>query len=112
MQKLDNDDKNPQFKRRADPPTPAYTEVYNYQPRTRVQGLGHGAKKYTRQTPTKNDFFQRTVPVFGIRTREIPVNTKEILRLFRLNLAYTNRKKWAAVGIQMAVVFSFPCFLK
>jgi hypothetical protein len=63
-------------------PTPAYTEVYNYQPRTRVQGLGHGAKKYTRQTPTKNDFFKGTVPVFGIRTREIPVNTKEILRLF------------------------------
>ena len=55
---------------------PGVYQVYNHQPRTRVQSLGHVGKRYTRQTPTKNDLFQGTVPVFGISTREIPVNTK------------------------------------
>ena len=44
--------------------------------------LGMVGKVYT---PNANQerFFQCTVPVFGISTREILVNTKEILRLFR-----------------------------
>ena len=64
---------------------PQPRRIPSIQPSAANQGAGFGEwrKKYTRQTPTKNDFFQGTEPVFGISTREIPVNTKEILRLFR-----------------------------
>ena len=90
-------------------PTPAYTKytTTSHQSRTRVQGLERGGNKYKRQTPIKNIFFQGTVPVFGISTRELPVHSKESLRLVRLYLEYTNRKKMAAVGIQIAVGFAF-----
>ena len=78
-------------------------------PNLRVWGYGGG--KYTHQTPTRNDLFQGTMPVFGISTREIPTNTKEILRLFRLNLAYTNRKKnERQLGFKWRLVYLFLVF--
>ena len=64
---------------------PQPRRIPSIQPSAANQGAGfwEWLKKYTRQTPTKNDFFQSTVPVFGISTREIPANTKEALRIFR-----------------------------
>ena len=59
---------------------------------------------------TKNDFFQSTVPVFIISTREIPVNIKETLRVFDETSRIQTEKKWVAVGLQMAVGFLFLVF--
>ena len=100
--------------RRRDPARlPQHRRIPSIQPSAANQGAGFGEwwGKYTRQTPTNNDFFQSTVPVFGIIiTREILVNTKEILRFSRRNLAHTNLKKWAAFEIQMAFGFLFLVF--
>ena len=64
-------------------PSPGVSQVYNHQPRTRVQGLGNGGKSIHAKRQPRTIFFQRTVPIFGISTRKMPVNTKEILRFFR-----------------------------
>ena len=89
--------------------------IPSIQPSAANQGAGFWEwwENYTRQTPTKNDFFnQSTVPVFGISTREIPVNTIETLRFFRHGTSrIRTAKNRRQLGFKWRLV-SLPCFLK
>ena len=84
--------------------------IPSIQPVAANQGAGFGERweKYnTHQTPTKNIFFQSTVPVFGISTREMPVNTKKNFGFFdetsRIQAAKKNGRQ---LGFKWRLMFS------
>ena len=96
----------------AGEPNPGVYQVYNHQPRTRVQGFRKWWKRYTRQTPTKNVFFTwHRASIRNQHPRKHLRHQRNPSAFLMKPRVYKPQKKWAAVGIQMAVGFS-SLFLK
>ena len=90
---------------------PGVYQVYNHQPRTRVQSFGNGGKSIHAKRQPKT-IFQSAVPVFGISTRKIHVKTKKNPSGVPMKPRVYEPQKVAGSWDSNGGWFSLPCFLK